>query len=58
MRASDLPKLTDLVIEQYAKTPRDVEKKVVDWTPINTQIKWDINWEKRWQGSIFDSTLN
>lgn len=58
MRASDLPKLTDLVIEQYAKTPRDVEKKVVDWTPINTQVKWDINWEQRWQGSIFDTTLN
>lgn len=58
MRAADLPKLTDLVIEQYAKTPRDVEKKVEERVPINKEVKWDINWEKRYQWSIFDTTIN
>lgn len=57
-RASDLPKLTDLVIETYTKTPRDVEKNVVDFVPINDKVKGEINWEQRWQWSVFDTTIN
>ena len=58
MRAKDLPKLTDLVIETYAKTPRDVEKQVVDFTPINQKVGWNIDWWEWRQNSVFDTTIN